>query len=73
MFRDDLRALLSENPSPHARGDVPLRVSRPVRSVYFSPRPWGCSGGDPYDLNPEMLLPTPVGMFRGRLRAFHLL
>ena len=50
--------------SPHARGDVPSANSYTRSTCAFSPRPWGCSGTTANVADAELLLPTPVGMFR---------
>ena len=64
MFRAAVMADLVTAPSPHARGDVPLLRNENTVDQFFSPRPWGCSVrmGDERLL--QLLLPTPVGMFR---------
>ena len=51
--------------SPHARGDVPPGRPAGQSRSDFSPRPWGCSDFDRRPEPEQVLLPTPVGMFRG--------
>ena len=64
MFRTLRPSRRGRPPSPHARGDVPLKTSLPLRARAFSPRPWGCSASKGPVHRTCNLLPTPVGMFR---------
>ena len=64
MFRAAATSARMAETSPHARGDVPQRPSRPGLPGDFSPRPWGCSDEQKPKSEDSKLLPTPVGMFR---------
>ena len=64
MFRSESHPFLMPPPSPHARGDVPYCGLDFQMDFLFSPRPWGCSGGEGDAGGEADLLPTPVGMFR---------
>ena len=72
MFRPSRITTSVLRPSPHARGDVPVRCRSSEKPRSFSPRPWGCSVMPGHRDRPMPLLPTPVGMFRRR-RPVHLL
>ena len=69
MFRWISIFVATTPPSPHARGDVPIQDPCHTKSIYFSPRPWGCSDDQSEKMDEQKLLPTPVGMFRGARRA----
>ena len=64
MFRRCACISARSAPSPHARGDVPAALASIPSVSPFSPRPWGCSDPVIDSKAREMLLPTPVGMFR---------
>ena len=66
MFRFQSPPKAPASPSPHARGDVPVRNITHCIIKIFSPRPWGCSGTGQTSVILDRLLPTPVGMFRPR-------
>ena len=66
MVRSFLRKRQQFSGSPHARGDGPRWGWEQVRVFRFSPRPWGWSGRPGWGGACCGVLPTPVGMVRGR-------
>ena len=49
---------------PHVCGDVPCFSNGQVSGAEFSPRMWGCSGGEHVAPVRGVVFPTYVGMFR---------
>ena len=69
MFRALACRIGPREPSPHARGDVPITQRWVSVNRGFSPRPWGYSGALHARRGARLLLPTPVGMFRSSARG----
>jgi hypothetical protein len=55
--------------SPHRRGDGPDGSSGTLTERLFSPQTWGWTGVQPHHSASPGILPTDVGMDRGRKRT----
>ncbi len=64
MFRTRSAPCGQPGRSPHTRGDVPRLLAFAATFAAFSPRPWGCSVALRELAHHDVVLPTPVGMFR---------
>ena len=66
MVRAGRRVRLKNERSPHARGDGPRASSVSATVAGFSPRAWGWSAEATWSARQIAVLPTRVGMVRGR-------
>ncbi len=66
MVRRPLQTCWPSRCSPHARGDGPALLANIIARHWFSPRAWGWSGEREQKTKRPDVLPTRVGMVRGR-------
>ncbi len=69
VFRHSPMSLFRRTRPPHRRGGVPFGVYAPADRTRSSPPTWGCSGNVPGVVPAAGVLPTDVGVFRGRGRC----
>ena len=66
MYRTYTLKHLTQNESPHKRGDVPFYMTGAVNQVLISPQAWGCTFIAAISCCRHTNLPTSVGMYRAR-------
>ena len=64
VFPSDDKGTEVEQSLPHARGGVSDPASGMLDRAWSSPRPWGCFPRFGTMARPDMVFPTPVGVFR---------